>query len=120
MADNKRHYEDFEVPAPSKGTGATINKKGGTKAKKSFAQKWRALKKWQKGLIIAVLVLVLLLAAAYIAVFGIYSGFKTDIDQDELGVSDDILKKYGNTDIFNVANQVACLKGVYEGYNIEL
>lgn len=103
MADNKRHYEDFEVPAPSKGTGATINKKGGTKTKKSFAQKWRALKKWQKGLIIAVLVLVLLLAAAFIAVFGIYSGFKTNIDKDELGVSDDILKKYGNTDIFNVA-----------------
>ena len=24
------------------------------------------------------------------------------------------------SDIFNVANQVACLKGVYEGYNIEL
>ena len=24
------------------------------------------------------------------------------------------------SDIYNVANQVACLKGVYEGYNIEL
>lgn len=24
------------------------------------------------------------------------------------------------SDIFNVANQVACLKGIYEGYNIEL
>ena len=24
------------------------------------------------------------------------------------------------SDIFNIANQVACLKGVYEGYNIEL
>ena len=51
------------------------------------------------------------------------NGYTAEVLNDtEAAVSRKIFTEDGAilSDIFNVANQVACLKGVYEGYNIEL
>ena len=44
------------------------------------------------------------------------------LNETEATISRKIFTEEGSilSDIYNVANQVACLKGVYEGYNIEL
>ena len=44
------------------------------------------------------------------------------LNETEATISRKIFTEDGSilSDIYNVANQVACLKGVYEGYNIEL
>ncbi len=68
-----------------------------------FGKKWFALKKWQRGIVYAVIVLLVLCLAAFGVVYGIYSGFHNKIDEGELGISTEIVDKYGDTDIFNVA-----------------
>jgi len=44
------------------------------------------------------------------------------LNENEATISRKMFTENGSilSDIYNVANQVACLKGVYEGYNIEL
>lgn len=68
-----------------------------------FGKKWFALKKWQRGIVYAVLVLLVLCLAVFGVVYGVYSGFHNKIDEGELGISSEIADKYGDTDIFNVA-----------------
>ena len=48
--------------------------------------------------------------------------FSEMLNEHEATISRKIFTEDGSilSDIYNVANQVACLKGVYEGYNIEL
>ena len=102
MGDNKREFEEIEVLNDS--GNAEIAKKGKKNKKQSkFQQKWNSLKKWQKGVIIAVLVIVILALIAYFAVWGFYNNFRKDVNEENLGISTDIYDKYGKTDIFNVA-----------------
>lgn len=68
-----------------------------------FGKKWFALKKWQRGIVYAVIVLLVLCLAVFGIVYGVYSGFHSKIDEGELGISSEISDKYGDTDIFNVA-----------------
>ena len=68
-----------------------------------FGKKWFALKKWQRGIVYAVIVLLVLCLAVFGVVYGVYSGFHNKIDEGELGISSEIADKYGDTDIFNVA-----------------
>ncbi len=46
----------------------------------------------------------------------------TVLNENEATISRKMFTENGSilSDIYNVSNQVACLKGVYEGYNIEL
>ncbi|MBQ8068804.1 MAG: hypothetical protein IJ201_10760 [Solobacterium sp.] len=48
--------------------------------------------------------------------------FSEMLNENEATISRKIFTEDGSilSDIYNVANQVACLKGIYEGYNIEL
>lgn len=102
MAENKREFEDIEIVGNS--DKAEIAKKGKkSKRQSKFQQKWNSLKKWQKGLIIAVLVILIIAIIAYIAIWGFYSNFRTDVNEENLGISTDIYDKYGKTDVFNVA-----------------
>lgn len=82
---------------------AELAKKGSGKKKPSLAERWKALDKWRKAIIIAAIVLVLVIIAAVISVVAVYSGFKTDIDEKNLGISDDIYNNFGDTDVINVA-----------------
>lgn len=78
--------------------------KKGFKAKMTaLKEKWNGLSKWRKAIIIAVIVLVLVIVAAIVSVWAVYSGFQTDIDENNLGISDDIYNHFGDTDIINVA-----------------
>ncbi len=101
----KRVYEDTEFTID----GDTVGKvKRGKKSKNNkkpskLKQKWSALKKWKKAVIIAVAVILLLAVVAVCVVWGIYDGFRTDIDENNLGISNEIENKYGETDIFNIA-----------------
>lgn len=101
----KRVYEDTEFTIDGDTVG---NVKKGKKSKNGkkpskFKQKWSALKKWKKAVIIAVAVILLLAVIAVCVVWGIYDGFRTDIDENNLGISNEIENKYGDTDIFNIA-----------------
>lgn len=78
--------------------------KKGFKAKMAvLSEKWKKLDKWRKAIIIAAVILVLVILAAIISVWAVYSGFKTDINEENLGISDDIYNHFGDTDIINVA-----------------
>lgn len=68
-----------------------------------FGKKWFALKKWQRVLVYVLIALILLALIAFATVYGIYNGFRTDINEENLGISTEIEEKYGETDIFNVA-----------------
>lgn len=59
--------------------------------------------KWQRVVIIVVAVILLLAVVSCALVFGIWGGFKKNVNKDNLGVSDDIANKYGKTDIVNIA-----------------
>lgn len=107
MAEKKREFEDFEYDIREEHSKSQIIKKGDghkkSPKKKGFKEKWKNLQGWKKALIIIVIAVVVLLIAAYLVVFGIYNGFRTNINENELGISNDIKDKYGDTDIFNVA-----------------
>lgn len=68
-----------------------------------FGKKWFALKKWQRVIVYVLIALLVLSAAVFGTVYSIYSGFHNQIDEGELGISNEIAEKYGDTDIFNVA-----------------
>lgn len=68
-----------------------------------FGKKWFALKKWQRVIVYVLIALLVLSAVVFGAVYSIYSGFHNQIDEGELGISNEIAEKYGDTDIFNVA-----------------
>lgn len=68
-----------------------------------FGKKWFALKKWQRVVVYVLIALILLALIAFATVYGIYNGFRTDINEENLGISTEIEEKYGETDIFNVA-----------------
>lgn len=51
------------------------------------------------------------------------NGYSAEVlNEKEASISRKMFTEDGSilSDIYNVANQVACLKGIYEGYNIEL
>lgn len=103
MEGKKREFEDLEIVDETSGKkGKVYRRNSPPKKNGSLRDRWRSLKKWKKTVIIAVLVLVLLLAIAFFTVWGVYNGFRTKIDESNLGVSDDIFAKYGDTDVFNV------------------
>lgn len=68
-----------------------------------FGKKWFALKKWQRVVVYVLIALILLALIVFATVYGIYNGFRTDINEENLGISSEIEEKYGETDIFNVA-----------------
>lgn len=68
-----------------------------------FGKKWFALKKWKRIVVYVLIALILLALIAFATVYGIYNSFRTDINEDNLGISSEIQDKYGDTDIFNVA-----------------
>lgn len=108
MSDNKRDFEDIEIVAEAKEEKKEPKKSKKGKDKKpkkesKFKKKWMALKKWQRVVIIVVCVIVLLALIALATVYGVYNGFTTNIDKEDLGISDEIENKYGKTDVFNVA-----------------
>lgn len=108
MSDNKRDFEDIEFVAEEKaekGKEKKAKKSNGKKPKKEskLKKKWAALKKWQRVVIVVVCVIVLLAVIALATVYGVYNGFTTKLDSDDLGISDEIENKYGKTDVFNVA-----------------
>ena len=108
MSDNKRDFEDIEFVAEEKtekGKEKKAKKNNGKKPKKEskLKKKWAALKKWQRVVIVIVCVIILLAVIALATVYGVYNGFTTKLDSDDLGISDEIENKYGKTDVFNVA-----------------
>ena len=68
-----------------------------------FGKKWFALKKWKRIVVYVLIALILLALIAFATVYGIYNSFRTDINEDNLGISSEIQDKYGDSDIFNVA-----------------
>lgn len=100
MSDNKREYEEIEFISEE---NASDNKKKKQKKDSKFKKKWKSLKKWQRITVIVIAVLLLLLIIAGTAVYCVYSGFRTDINQEDLGISSQIEEKYGKTNVFNVA-----------------
>lgn len=68
-----------------------------------FGKKWFALKKWKRIVVYVLIALILLALIALATVYGIYNSFRTDINEDNLGISSEIQDKYGDSDIFNVA-----------------
>ena len=115
MADNKRGFdesryafEEFEYDIrEGKNSKAQIVKKGSGKKeppkKKGIRAKWAALPSWKKLLIIVAIAVALIILITSLAVFGIYNGFRIKLNEDDLGISEDIKDKYKDTDIFNVA-----------------
>ena len=95
---------DEKVDKKLKKEAVMAEKRKNSKFRNSkFGKKWFALKKWQRGIVYAVIVLLVLCLAAFGIVYGVYSGFHNQIDEKELGISSEIADKYGDTDIFNVA-----------------
>lgn len=95
---------DEKVDKKLKKEAVKAEKRKNSKFRNSkFGKKWFALKKWQRGIVYAVIVLLVLCLAVFGVVYGVYSGFHNKIDEGELGISSEIADKYGETDIFNVA-----------------
>lgn len=114
MKDNKREFEDIEMSLSEKddkrkrkpkkkGENSHIIEGQAEKNPSKFVQKWKSLDKWKRITIIVVCCVVLLALVAGGVVYGIYNGFRTDIDEENLGISTEIQDKYGKTDIFNIA-----------------
>ncbi len=85
-----------------------IKRTGSGKKRKStkktgIAEKWKALGKWQKAVVIAAVTLVIVIIIAAVSVWAVYSGFRTNLNKDNLGISDDIYNSFGDTDVINVA-----------------
>lgn len=68
-----------------------------------FGKKWFALKKWKRVVVYVLIALILVALIAFATIYGIYNSFRTDINEDNLGISSEIQDKYGDSDIFNVA-----------------
>lgn len=111
--DIEIHFENGHVPRRQNQNSNISNtaargmrgKKKSKDAKEpgKLKRKWKNLKKWQRVVIIVVAVILLLAAVSCALVFGMWGGFKKNVDKDNLGVSDDIANKYGKTDIVNIA-----------------
>lgn len=111
--DIEIHFENGHVPRRqnrnsniSNTAARDMRRKKKTKDAKEpgkLKRKWKNLKKWQRVVIIVVAVILLLAVVSCALVFGIWGGFKKNVNKDNLGVSDDIANKYGKTDIVNIA-----------------
>ena len=111
--DIEIHFENGHVPRRQNQNSNISNTaaRGMRRKKKSkdakepgkLKRRWKNLKKWQRVVIIVVAVILLLAAVSCALVFGMWGGFKKNVDKDNLGVSDDIANKYGKTDIVNIA-----------------
>lgn len=78
------------------------NKKG--KKPNKLVQKFKKLKKWQRALIIIVIVILLLVCIGAGVFFGVLNGFKGDkIDDNDIGISDEISSSYADSEIVNIA-----------------
>lgn len=102
--DRKYREEQAKARRKQRKKAARAEKRKNSRFRNSkFGKKWFGMKKWKRVVIYVVLALLLLALIAFGAVYGIYSGFRNDIDEDNLGITPDIEEKYGETDIFNVA-----------------
>lgn len=102
--DRKYREEQAKARRKQRKKAARAEKRKNSKFRNSkFGKKWFGMKKWKRVVVYVVLALLLLALIAFGAVYGIYSGFRNDIDEDNLGITPDIEEKYGETDIFNVA-----------------
>lgn len=111
--DIEIHFENGHVPRRQNQSNnisdtAVRGVRGKKKSKDAkepgkLKRKWKNLKKWQRVVIIVVAVILLLAIVSCALVFGIWGGFKKNVDKNNLGVSDDIANKYGKTDIVNIA-----------------
>ena len=103
--DIEIHFENGHVPRRQNQNSnishtAARGMRGKKKSKDAkepgkLKRKWKNLKKWQRVVIIVVAVILLLAAVSCALVFGMWGGFKKNVDKDNLGVSDDIANKYG-------------------------
>lgn len=129
MSDKKHEFEDIEMllsefekkgdgkVSDNKNKDKSINKKhktskkgsgkkksvNGKKEPSKFMLKWKALEKWKRVTIIVVAVILLLALVAVGVVYGVYNGFRTNVNEENLGISSEIEDKYGKTDVFNIA-----------------
>lgn len=102
--DRKYREERAKARRKQRKQAARAEKRKNSKFRNSkFGKKWFGMKKWKRVVVYVVLALLLLALLAFGVVYGIYSGFRNDIDEDKLGITPDIEEKYGETDIFNVA-----------------
>ena len=102
--DRKYREEQAKARRKQRKKAARAEKRKNSKFRNSkFGKKWFGMKKWKRVVVYVVLALLLLALIAFGAVYGVYSGFRNDIDEDNLGITPDIEEKYGETDIFNVA-----------------
>lgn len=102
--DRKYREEQAKARRKQRKKAARAEKRKNSRFRNSkFGKKWFGMKKWKRVVVYVVLALLLLALIAFGAVYGIYSGFRNDIDEDNLGITPDIEEKYGETDIFNVA-----------------
>lgn len=120
MANRDKRSEDIEIDfsqdsgykkGTSKKSKAKIIKEGNTKNpnKKNkkpskLALKFKSLKKWQRVLIIVVIVILLLAGIASAVFFGVLNGFRGEkIDDNDVGISDEINSTYSDSGIINIA-----------------
>lgn len=82
---------------------SSVKRNNKKKDKRKFSEWWKSLGKWQKAVAIASVTLVVVIIAAVVSVVCVYSGFRKNIDEKNLGISDDIYNYFGDTDVINVA-----------------
>lgn len=68
-----------------------------------LGKQWFALAKWKRVTVYVILAVLLLFLIAFLTVYGIYSNFRQGVDEENLGISNQITEKYGETDIVNIA-----------------
>lgn len=115
MDEQKREFEDYKMSLSkrdvknkgkskkSKIEKAGDKKKNPNKKPSKFMTKWKGLEKWKRVTIIVVAIILALALIAFGVFYGIYNGYRTNVDEGNLGISSDIEDKYGKSDIFNVA-----------------
>lgn len=68
-----------------------------------LGKQWFALAKWKRVTVYVIIAVLLVILAVFLTVYGIYNGFRSGVNEKNLGISSEISDKYGDTDIFNVA-----------------
>lgn len=96
---NKNHSDTVKNGNPKKNGK---NSKGKTPNK--LLLKFKKLKKWQRVLIIIVIIVLLLAGIGASVFFGVLNGFKGEkIDDNNIGISDEINSSYADSGIVNIA-----------------
>ena len=102
--DKKYKQEQMKARKKRRKERIRAEKRKNSKFRNSkFGKKWFGMKKWKRIVVYVVLAVLLLALLLFGVVYGIYNSFRSDINEDNLGITTDIEDKYGDTGIFNVA-----------------